>query len=176
MATVPVALSRPIARRPSRRTWALGLLGVAAVAFVVLRGQFLLPNDDSSPVFQTLNDARGWIDSNRQGNPALAFMLANIRGPIAQLAVTFQGVLAAIGWTGVTAIMGALGYIFGGWRLAALMVGGFLMFGVLGLWEAASTRSPRHWRRSSSRSSSAFRWHHRRPQRPFQAPISPTST
>jgi glycine betaine/proline transport system permease protein len=137
MATVPVALAPPIARRPSRRTWALGLLGVAAVAFVVLRGQFLLPNDDSSPVFQTLNDARGWVDSNRQGNPALAFMLANIRGPIAQLAETFQGVLAAIGWTGVTAIMGALGYVFGGWRLAALMVGGFLLFGVLGLWEAA---------------------------------------
>ena len=137
MATVPVALTRPVTRRPSRRTWALGLLALAAVAFVVLRGQFLLPNDDSSPVFQTLNDARGWIDSNRQGNPALAFMLANIRGPIAQLAETFQGVLAAIGWTGVTAIMGALGYIFGGWRLAALMVGGFMMFGVLGLWEAA---------------------------------------
>ena len=137
MATAPIALSRPVARRPSRRTWALGLLGIAAVAFVALRGQFLLPNDDSSPIFQTLNDARGWIDSNRQGNPALAFMLANIRGPIAQLAETFQGVLTAIGWTGVTAIMGALGYVFGGWRLAALMVGGFLMFGILGLWQAA---------------------------------------
>ncbi len=33
--------------------------------------------------------------------------------------------------------MGALGYVFGGWRLAALMVGGFLAFGILGLWEAA---------------------------------------
>ncbi len=45
--------------------------------------------------------------------------------------------LAAIGWTGVTAIMGCSGYVFGGWRMAALVVGGFLIFGVLGLWEEA---------------------------------------
>ena len=110
---------------------------MAVIAYVVLRGLFLLPHDESAPFFQFLNEVRAWVDSNRQGNPVLAFMLANVRGPTAQLVVTFQGLLTAIGWTGVTAIMGALGYLFGGWRLAALMVGGFLMFGFLGLWEAA---------------------------------------
>jgi len=137
MATVPVALTRPLARRPSRRAWAIGLLAVAVIAYVVLRGLFLLPHDESAPFFQFLNEVRAWVDSNRQGNPVLAFLLANVRGPTAQLVLTFQGILTTIGWTGVTAIMGALGYLFGGWRLAALMVGGFLMFGLLGLWEAA---------------------------------------
>jgi glycine betaine/proline transport system permease protein len=137
MATVPVALTRPLARRPTRRTWAVALLATAAIAYVVLRGQFLLPHDESAPFFQFLNEVRAWVDSNRQGNAILAFMLDNIRGPIASLVVAFQETLAAMGWTGVTAIMGALGFVFGGWRLAALMVGGFLMFGILGLWQAA---------------------------------------
>ena len=137
MATAPVALTRPIARRPSRQAWAVGLLAIAAIAFVVLRGQFLLPHDESAPFFQFLNEVRAWIDSNRQGNPVLAFLLANVRGPIAGMVAAFQGILTSLGWTGVTAIMAALGFIFGGWRLAALMVGGFLAFGVLGLWQAA---------------------------------------
>ena len=111
--------------------------GLAAVTYVVLRGQFLLPHDESAPFFQFLNEVRAWVDSNRQGNPVLAFMVANMRGPIAGLVVAFQEVLSALGWTGVTAIMGALGFIYGGWRLAALMVGGFVAFGVLGLWQAA---------------------------------------
>ena len=50
---------------------------------------------------------------------------------------TFQDVLAAIGWPGVTAIMGALGLVFGGWRLAVLDRRRVPLFGVLGLWDAA---------------------------------------
>jgi glycine betaine/proline transport system permease protein len=136
MATVPVALARPLARRPTRRTWAIGLLILAAVTYVVLRGQYLLPHDESAPFFQFLNDVRAWVDSNRQGNAALAFLLDYVRGPIASLVVVFQEILTAIGWTGVTAIFGVLGYLFGGWRLTVLVVGGFLLFGALGLWQA----------------------------------------
>lgn len=137
MATASAALARPLTRRPSRLVLALGLLGLAAVAYLALRGQWTLPHDESAPAFQFLNEVRAWVDSNRRSNPALAFMISSIRGPVAWLVLTFEDGLAAIGWPGVTAIMGALGVIFGSWRLALLTAGGFLIFGVLGLWDAA---------------------------------------
>jgi glycine betaine/proline transport system permease protein len=137
MATASATLTRPLARPPTRRIWALGFLTLAVVAYVALRGQWTLPHDESAPAFQFLNEVRAWIDSNRQSNPALAFMISSIRGPVAWLVATLQDGLASIGWPGVTAIMGALGLVFGGWRLAMLTAGGFLAFGVLGLWDAA---------------------------------------
>lgn len=100
MATVPVALSRPVARRPSRRTWAVALLASAAVAYVVLRGQFLLPHDESAPVFGVLNDVRAWVDANRQASPILSFLIGAVRGGIGSLVDSFQAILAALGWTG----------------------------------------------------------------------------
>lgn len=137
MATASATLTRPLTRRQTRSLWALGMLGAATIAYLALRGQWTLPHDESAPAFQFLNEVRGWVDSNRQSNPVLAFMISTIRGSISWLVATFQDVLAAIGWPGVTAIMGALGLVFGGWRSASLTAGGFLIFGVLGLWDAA---------------------------------------
>lgn len=137
MATVPVALSGPVVRRPSRRTWAIGLLASAAILYVVLRGQWLLPHDETVPVFRAINDIRAWVDANRQSSPILSFLIGAVRGGVGSLVEGFQAILAALGWTGVTVIGGALGFIFGGWRLTVLMVGGLLMLGALGLWPEA---------------------------------------
>jgi glycine betaine/proline transport system permease protein len=137
MATAPVALTRPLARRPSRRTWSLVLLASAAIAYVVLRNEYLLPHDESAPVFGVFNEVRAWVDANRQASPILSFLIGALRGGVGSLVEGFQAILSALGWTGVTVIGGALGYIFGGWRLAALMVGGCLVMGALGLWPAA---------------------------------------
>lgn len=137
MATASATLTRPIFRRPSRRSAVFGALGLVALAYVALRGQWTLPHDESAPAFQFLNEVRAWIDSNRQSNPALVFLIGSIRAPIAQLVESFRDGLAAIGWTGLTAVMGGLGLVFGGWRLGLLAAGGFLTFGVLGLWAAA---------------------------------------
>lgn len=40
-----------------------------------------------------------------------------------------------IGWLGVVAIAGWVGYALAGWRIALLVVASFLSFGVLGYWE-----------------------------------------
>jgi glycine betaine/proline transport system permease protein len=47
----------------------------------------------------------------------------------------FLALLQGLTWPGLTAIGAALGLAVGGWRLAAIMVGGFLSFGILGLWD-----------------------------------------
>ena len=56
--------------------------------------------------------------------------------PVGGLVAALRTTLTSLPWLGVTAVTAAtLGLVVGGWRLAALAVGGFLSFGVLGLWE-----------------------------------------
>ncbi len=51
---------------------------------------------------------------------------------------TVAGVpVAPIGWVGVTAVVGLIGHLAGGWRLAALVVGCFGFIAVFGQWTSA---------------------------------------
>ena len=54
-----------------------------------------------------------------------------------RLVAAFEGLLAGLGWPGVIALVGGLGLIFGGWRLALLASGASPASGLLGLWESA---------------------------------------
>ena len=64
-------------------------------------------------------------------------VLDAIREGIGGLVGTFDNAIALLGWPGVIAVAGALGAVFGGWRLALLAAGGFAALGILGLWESA---------------------------------------
>ncbi len=114
------------------------LIGVAfaigaVVCYLVFSGRWTIPFDPDYPLFLTLNGVRDWIDANRD-----AFVVVGaIREGIAVLVAGFDAVIALLGWPGVLAVAGALGLIFGGWRLALLAAGGFAALGIMGLWQSS---------------------------------------
>lgn len=131
------ALSVPaVARLDERATRRLLLIGAAVVAvllFLLFQGQWTLPHDDSYALFASLNGVRDWVEINRDA----LVLPALIREGIGALVDGFGGLLGVLGWPGVIATAGALGAIFGGWRLAVLGVVGFAALGVLGLWTSS---------------------------------------
>ena len=106
---------------------------MAVLLYVVFQDQGTLPHDKAYPLFETLNGVRAWIEENR--NSLGVFGL--IREGIGGLVGTFDALLASLGWPGVLTVAGALGLVFGGWRLALLSAGGFAALGLLGLWESS---------------------------------------
>lgn len=116
--------------RVSRRV-AVASVAIAAVAlWIVFRGQANLPHDDDYALFNWLNGLRAWVGEHRT-------ILEPFRAGIAALVALFDDVLASLGWPGVIGVAAAIGYAFGGWRLAILAVTGFALLGVLGLWDAS---------------------------------------
>ncbi len=133
------AIALPAARRldwaTSRRLWAGTLLVAAAVLYLAFQNQWVLPHDEDAGFFHSINGARDWVDANRNSSPIFLFFINYIRLGIAGLFDLFRTVLTELTWPGVTAVAGALGLVFASRRVSLLMVGGFLAFGVLGLWE-----------------------------------------
>ena len=119
----------------TRRALALGGTAVVIVLFLVFQGQWTLPHDESASIFTTLNGIRDWVEANRTTSPLFIYVLSPIRVGIDGLVTGIDAFLALLGWPGILAVSGALGMIFGGWRLAILAVAGFASLGVLGLWE-----------------------------------------
>jgi glycine betaine/proline transport system permease protein len=107
------------------------VLGLAAVvAYLLFNGQWTLPHDDDADLFRGLNSIKDVIADNRQ-------MLDPIRLGVTSLVDLFDEIFASLGWTGVIALVAALGLLFGGVRLALLAGLGFAFIGVLGLWDQA---------------------------------------
>jgi glycine betaine/proline transport system permease protein len=116
--------------RTARRLAAAVLAALAVTLYVLLQGQWTLPHDESFPLFQTLNGLPATVDQYRN-------IFEPIRAFIGAIVGFFDLVLASLGWPGVIAVVGGLGFVFGGWRLALLAVSGFASLGVLGLWDAS---------------------------------------
>ncbi len=119
--------------RIAKRLFGLVFAAVAVVLYLIFSGQWTLPFNAEYPLFTTLNEVRDWIDANR----ASFVVLDGIRQGIGALVDGISNLLGLLGWPGVLAVAGALGAIFGGWRLALLAAGGFAALGVLGLWESS---------------------------------------
>src|SRR5215210_1322693 len=119
----------------SRPALLAGLFVAAAALYVLFRDQWLLPHDDSAPVFGTFNEIRSWVEANRASNPVLSVFVAGLRAALGSLFDLILTALSALGWPGVIAVAAGLGALFGGWRLALLAGVGFLSFGILGLWQ-----------------------------------------
>lgn len=118
------------------RGWlAFGLVLLVAVLYVLFAGQWTIPHDDDAPTFHRINDAREWIDSNRNSNPVFLIFVGGVRTLLTAIYDLFLAVLNGLTWPGLLAVAGALGAAIGGWRLAALAIGSFTAFGLLGLWE-----------------------------------------
>ncbi|MEW9531532.1 ABC transporter permease [Microbispora sp. NPDC049125] len=140
--SAPVRVAPPVpaaarSRRPAR--WVPAATGVVAfvVLYVAFKGTAVLPHDDDAALFHWLNDARDWVDDNRNSSPFFLFFINYVRLFVAQLYTVFQTTLVALGWPGLIGLAGGLGWLAGGWRIALVSVAGFGGIGVLGMWDAS---------------------------------------
>ncbi|MEV0617934.1 ABC transporter permease subunit [Nonomuraea sp. NPDC050404] len=119
--------------------WAapIGVAALFVVAYLVFQGTGTLPHDKEAPQFLAVTDLREWIDDHRNDNPLFLYFLNYIRLFVGALYTLFETVLYALGWPGITGIMGGLAWLAGGRRVALVAVGGVSAFGVLGLWESS---------------------------------------
>lgn len=136
MTAASIAIARRAELRISKGGQLALLLGVAAVVYLVFRGQWTLPFNDDNGWFRFLNSIRDWINVNRGIGPFFVYVIDPIREGISALVDACLYVLDSMSWIGVTAIFGALAFAFVSWRTALLVVGSFFAFGLLGLWEA----------------------------------------
>jgi glycine betaine/proline transport system permease protein len=116
--------------RTARRLLFLAVGAAAIVLYIVFAGQWTLPHDEAYPVFGALNGVKAWVDGHR--NSIILFTL--IREGVGGLVGSFENLIEVLGWPGVLAAIGALGAIFGGWRLAVMAMVGMAAIGLLGLW------------------------------------------
>ncbi|HEY7132486.1 MAG TPA: ABC transporter permease subunit [Candidatus Limnocylindrales bacterium] len=130
MTAIRIPASTVTSHESWRRALFLTLLGAAALTWILLHGQWTLPHDDDVPLFRSLNGIRDWVNENRA-------VLEPARSFLGSLVAFFDNVLASLGWPGVIGVAGALGWVFGGWRLTILVMAGFTSLGVLGLWDSS---------------------------------------
>ena len=133
--TALAAKRRRFAAPGSRRAWFVVLAIATTVAYLLFAGQWTIEHNSDAAMFRRFQDIRDWVDANRNSNVILVVLVEGARAFIGALYAAFLGALTALTWPGLTVIGGALGLLVGGWRLALLMVSGFLAFGVLGLWD-----------------------------------------
>jgi glycine betaine/proline transport system permease protein len=117
-----------------KRVIGLGLAVAAVVLYVLFAGTATQPHDQNQPLFLALNEARDWVRDNRT-NAAFALLFTGPRVVMDALVENLTAAFAALGWTGIAAGAGVIGFVAGGWRLALLGGLGFLSIGVLGLWK-----------------------------------------
>jgi glycine betaine/proline transport system permease protein len=118
-------------------SWArdAGAVILLVVVYVVFRDRWVLAHNDGAAPFQFLNDVRDWVNDHRNSSPIFVYFFNYISIGIGDLVSAFQTVLHGMGWIGVTATAGAIGWVFSGWRIGLTALAGFLAFGVLGLWD-----------------------------------------
>ncbi|GAA3470966.1 ABC transporter permease subunit [Nonomuraea roseola] len=137
MSGAVAALETPALRRPPRWLVPVAVGVVLLAGYLTMRGTATLPHDDEAAPFLAVNEARDWVDTNRNDNPLFLYGVNYVRIYLGELYAAFETVLFALGWPGLIGVLGALGRLAGGWRLALLGVGGFAALGVLGVWEAS---------------------------------------
>jgi glycine betaine/proline transport system permease protein len=118
-----------------RRVWALGLVLVVGLLYLLFADQYLLPNDNSAPLFRTIKDIKEWIDANRNSNVVFSAFVGGIRVGVTTLYDFVLFVLRFVSWPGLIVIGAVTGFVVGRWRLMLLLGTGFLLFGMLGFWE-----------------------------------------
>jgi len=78
---------------------------------------------------------QNWTVANRASSPIFTLFFDPLRGGIDASLRLVENWLLGLSWLSVLAIIGLLGYLGTGIRLALLCVGGLLLAGLFGLWE-----------------------------------------
>ncbi|MEW1841521.1 ABC transporter permease subunit [Nonomuraea angiospora] len=131
------AVSTPSRLRLPKWAAPIGVAVLFVVAYLVFRGTATLPHDKEAPQFLAVTDLREWIDDHRNDNPLFLYFLNYIRLFVGWLYGLFQSVLYALGWPGITGVLGALAWLAGGWRIGLAALAGVSAFGFLGLWQSS---------------------------------------
>jgi glycine betaine/proline transport system permease protein len=127
------------------RKFAFVGIGWLALA-LLLKGRSTLPLDRSSltSVHTALSSLSDAIDRNRNSNPFFLNVINKIRSSINAFVNLLQDAISQgsatrsvpqIGWLGVVAIIGLAVAVFASYRAALLAVVGFVLLGMLGLWQ-----------------------------------------
>jgi glycine betaine/proline transport system permease protein len=116
----------------------VGIFVVWIVLYLILDGRGAFgdgqPTTAAQDWFKQVTDS---ANASRNTNPLFVYGFNQIRQPLDSLYPWLLNVFTTIGWTGVTAVFGAVALVFGNWKVAILAVLGFLSFGVLGVWDDA---------------------------------------
>jgi glycine betaine/proline transport system permease protein len=134
LTALAVALRSRAEIAPSRGVLLAGLVGLAAVLYIVFQGTWALEHQDDAPLFLTLNGVRDWVDANRTVNPVFVYVLGPIRAGIEWLDTALLFAFAHVNWVTLTALAAALGLALVTWRTALLVAGSLLVIGLFGLW------------------------------------------
>ncbi|GII27173.1 glycine/betaine ABC transporter permease [Planotetraspora mira] len=138
-APADIAPPVPVGERAQRLVRWLPVAGAVLVValYVAFKNTAVLPHDDDASLFHWLNDARDWVDENRNTSPFFLYFINYVRLGVAELFTLFQTALTALGWPGLIGVAAGLGWLAGGWRIALVSVVGFAGIGALGLWDAS---------------------------------------
>jgi len=116
------------------RTWAAVLAVATVAAYLVFRTDGAADESDAA-AFRFFDGVRDWVDDNRDTSPFFLYGINYVRLGVRLLVDAVQGGLVGLGFTGLVAAVTAIGAVLAGWRTGLLALGGFLAFGVLGLWD-----------------------------------------
>ncbi len=130
-----IVAARPLEIRLSKGRLILLLSGLAAVLYILANGLLTLPYDSQTPLFQTLNAFRDWMIANRTAW-FFVFFFTPVRVATAGMVDFVTGWLNTFGWLGITAVAGALGFVFVSWRTGLAVALALVLVGLLGLWDA----------------------------------------
>jgi glycine betaine/proline transport system permease protein len=145
--TTAVAPPRAGLRRRLNRPLAVaGILALWLVVWLLLRGRDTLRLSPASltPLHRWLNDVNDTVGASRNTSPLFLYFFNEIRLVINSLVTFIQGLIAqpsygrslpVLGWLGVVALVAYAAWAFGNWKVALLAAGGFVLFGLQGLWQ-----------------------------------------
>ena len=121
-------------RRLPTRTAGTVLIVLTVVAYLVFRTDGA-PDSDDAAAFRFFDSVRDWVDTNRDTSPFFLYGINYVRLGVRLLVDVVQAGLYGLGFAGLVAAVTAIGLVLAGWRTGLLALGGFLAFGVLGLWD-----------------------------------------
>jgi glycine betaine/proline transport system permease protein len=129
----------PVAPAPvPGANWRRRLIWAAAAAATVVIGFQLaagFPNGlvvDSAKPFNAFGD---WVIEHQRTNPLFVNVLVPLKDGINAFFTQLVKILERLTWLGVLTLVASIAGLLAGWRSAVLATVGFLLMGVLGLWE-----------------------------------------
>ncbi len=111
------------------------VLAILLVLFVLLENKFPWPSSLIYPLNKRFDALYEWIVDNQNSHWLFLYFFNHIANFLDQLVAYLNGVLVWLSWVGVTAAATLITLRWSGRRVALLVCGSFLSFGLLGVWE-----------------------------------------
>jgi len=147
MATTTAVAAPPagLRRHLGKPAQAATILVLWVLAWLLLRGRdtLSLAPADLTPLHRWLNDLNDSVGASRNSNPLFLYFFNEIRAAIDAVVTFVQALISqpsygrpvpVLGWLGVVAVVAYVSWVFANWRVALLAAGGFVLFGLQGLW------------------------------------------